>query len=274
MLKTKYLNKFYIKQLILNENHMFQEEVKKISEISEKDAIIGYIFYRQNNKFGSSNYILNLYLINRSQYSGEEVTTNELLKAWDIFLIVLSTESNKRKQIVFKNPPIKEWLDTKDNWCKKMANKMANQFKMSYEEMLSNVYMSIMKAYNKKFIYMGNLDYLSLCILNDMKMNLRYNRNRINQDSDRAISLDTIVVESDGHKLTIADIIPAEPDMSEDSIEYKDFKRHVINILSKDFSDREIDMILNCNKALFLPRGLYNRLLHWRHNHSVKELYE
>lgn len=275
MLKTKYTNKFYIKQFILNDNHTFQDEIKNIKEVSEKNAIISYIFYKQDNKFGIVNYILNLYLINRDYYSGEEISIDELTKAWNVFLITLTEEPNKRKQVVFKNPPIKEWMDSKDNWCKKIATKYAAQFKAPYEDMLSNVYMSIMKAYHKGYVYMGNLNYLSLCIFNDIKMDLRYNRNRLNLSNEKVVSLDTIIIEDEGHSLTIGDIIPDKSaDMSEDNIEYQDFKKQAVSLLSKSFSDREIDLILNSSKSMFLPRGLYERLRLWRKKHNIKELYE
>lgn len=121
---------------------------------------------------------------------------------------------------------------------------------------------------------MGNLNYISKAANTNILMNIRNNKNRVNQDSGLAVSLDTIITESsaDDEELALIDIIPSTDADIDDELNYKELLDKAKAILSKVFSDREIDQILT-QKSNFLPRSLYSKLLRWRGQHNIKELY-
>ena len=68
-------------------------------------------------------------------------------------------------------------------------------------------------------------------------------------------------------------MVPTEEQLSEESLDYQLFYKTAKELLSKTFSEREIDQILNY-KTIYLPASLYKRLCDWRKKHSVEELYE
>ena len=178
-----------------------------------------------------------------------------------------------QNKILFLNPPIQQWLDSKDNWCKKTASQMAKQYQYSYEEALSEVYYTIMCCYAKGTVYMGNLGYIKTAINNSFLMNIRMNKNRVNQDSGLAVSLNTpINTESDDEEITLMDLIENDENIS-DKLEYEELKDKLTKLLNKHFSNREIDQLFN-NKPVFLPLGLYRRLLAFRNTHKLEDIYD
>ena len=187
MSKARSLNKYFIKQYIINEISYQDWLESNKTDVVDNNKVVGYLFTQQTIKGLSQARILNLYLIDKSK-ARQYVSLDDLQRDWQLFLLSCD---EKDKVYLFRNPPIENWLDTKDNWCKKTANMISKQFVITYEEALSYVYMSVMKVYNKKIVYMGNLDYIRNTIINDIRMDLRYNRNRINQDSGLAVSSNT-----------------------------------------------------------------------------------
>lgn len=276
-IKSKELSKFYIEQIILdNDNNPGSWIEADFSEalfqsICKHDKLIGFLFStKQSVKFSVPTRVLNLYLIKPSYYDGEGITLKELSDAWYEFMDKMFHETHHSKMIVFKNPPIEQWIDTKENWCKKLAAKVAEQFNWSFDEALSEVYYTVMKCYSKGHVYMGNLGYIQTAVYNNVRMCLRFNRNRLNQDSGRCESLDQVITESDdGEQITLADCIGIE-DEAFKKIEYEQFEKDVKDKLSETFSTREIDQILK-QKAGYLPMNLYRRLINWRKQHSPEE---
>ena len=273
-LKSKFAHKSYIKQFIINEISPEEWIDKYYSDLTENDAIIGYLFsVKEGTAINSEAKVLNLYLINRNYYNGQEVTKYNLLHSWGLFLIKITTEANHKNKNVFLNPPIQQWLDSKDNWCKKVASQLSRQYNWTFEEMLSEVYYAIMYCYSKGTVYMGNLGYIRTAINNSVLMTIRHNKNRINQDSGLAVSLDTIVTtDSDDESLTLMDMIDNNEVIDAD-IEYNELKTKITNALKDHFSDREIYQLLNI-KPIFLPMNLYRRLLEFRHTHKLEDIYD
>lgn len=265
------LSKYYIKQFIINDISFQDWCESNLETILENNKIIGYLFTVLESKLGQNPKVLNLYLIRKDYYEKPSIDIEILAKDWELFL--LKCNDNKRAyNSVFRNPPIEQWLDTKDNWCKKLANEISTTFKLPYEEALSDVYLSIMKCYNKNTIYMGNLNYLRKTAYNVVLMTLRYNKKRLNLDNVLVCSLNTpIDTNKDGEELTLIDLLPADEEMTEDSLEYKDLLKRVTDLLSKSFSQREIDQILKLRNS-YLPVSIYKRLLNWRTKHSVEEV--
>ena len=275
-IKSKEPNKFYIEQIILSEDNnpevWSKAEFKDalFQSICKHDKLIGFLFsVRQDVKFGLVK-ILNMYLIKPNYYDKPEITLDELVIAYNLFLEKVKTETHHNKMVVFKNPPIKQWIDTKENWCKKQATKVAAQFGWDFDEALSEVYYTIMKCYAKEHVYMGNLGYIQTAIFNNVRMCIRYNKNRLNGMSANVESLDQIMFESDeGESISLSDILGYE-DENFKRLEYEAFKKEVIDALANSFSPREIDQILK-QKAGYLPMNLYKRLTLWRKKHSREE---
>lgn len=273
-IKSKFANKFYIKQYIIN-NVSFQEWADNhMVEKLKDNAIIGYLFSTKSNKFLEPTQVLNVYLIKREYYKKSEISMIELAKDWELFLLKCKESTDYKKHAVFKNPPIEEWLDTKDNWCKKVAGEISATFSMPFQDALSDTYYAIMVCYNKGTIYMGNLNYIKKSVYNKVLMELRANKRRVNLDSGLAISLNTVIgSDSEDNEFTIMDIIPEEEKMTEDSLEYKMLLDNVTKLLSQTFSPREIEQILTKTPAQ-LPTNVYRRLLTWRYKHSIDEVYK
>ena len=275
MIKSKEKHKFFIEQYILNNINNFQEWSKNtLNSILKENAIIGYLFStREGNLLCAEPRVLNLYLINRKYYRGTEITLESLLQAWELFLFKCNTETNKNKKLTFVNPPIKEFIDTKENWCKKLATQLSRKYHKSFDEALSDVYYAIMRCYTRSNVYIGNLGYIEKTAHTLIMLEKRLNKVNVNQDSNLACSLDQKIVESDdGEELTLLDIIAGDnKEMCE--LEYEQLKIQIANLLSKDFTSREIYQLLN-KEPLFLPINLYKRLVLWRMKHKESELYE
>lgn len=253
------MNKYYIKQFVIN-NYTFQQWEDKFSKEVNNSSIIGYLFYSRPNKFGEDSLLLNLYLINNSQYKGNTISREIINRDWEVFF-------NNPKSRVWKNPPIDIWLNTKNNWCKKIATKFSEQFNTSFEEILSDVYYSVIICYNKPNVYMGSLNYISKVIYNTILMNIRSNKH-IND-----ISLNTVIsMDKDDNEITLEDLqIDENDDCGQSDLEFRDTYNKTIKALKLTFSNREIEQIVN-NNPLYLDRNIYSRLLKWRMKHTSKEI--
>lgn len=259
-------NKFYIKQYIINDNSFQDWANKNLNTLLAKDAIIGYIFNTKKTKdFAETPIILNLYLIDKEKSYNKSISVEKLGNAWELFF---NKYNNSKKQYVavFQNPPFENWLDTKDNWCKKMANEISKTFGWSFGEALSETYIAILRCYHKGNVYLGNLNYLRKSIYNSVLMTLR--------ETKAKLSLDTVIgTDNENNELHLSDVVPAEEQLNEESLDYQLFFKSVKDLLSQSFSEREIDQIINY-KTIYLPQNLYKRLLNWRQQHSMEELYE
>ena len=268
MIKSVHKNKFFIEQFILNKDNDFQQFVEVNSNKLQQYTILGYHF--STKEFGTlrETRVLNIYFIRPEYYINKEcISLDDLSKAWELFF-------NCPTKQVFKNPPLKEWIDTKENWCKKLATYIMRAYNKPFEEALSDVYFVVTRLHKKETIYMGSLTYIRNAVINHVKVEFRDNRNKLNQDSGLAISLDLpMCVNEDDENISLMDMIAVDTDYYEDNIEYLETLENCKRLLRKTFSDREIDQILNV-KPQFMPKHLYNRLNAWRKQHSPEEIYE
>lgn len=255
-------NKYYIEEFSLdNTNNPLTWTEGSLLNALKGAKIIGYIFIVKE----ASSYKLNLYLIRSGAY--DSIPLSELQIAWTQFI----TEKSKSKRMVFKNPPLDEWIKTKDNWCKQEANKIMKQFHWEFNEALSQVYWVIVRLYRKKTVYMGNLGYLQTAIMNSIRQHHRFMRNKLVLGHENVVSGDQWVKSSanDDTIVTVFDTIGIdEPYFAEQ--DYADFEQEVRGLMREAFSDRELDQIFT-QRSGYLPMNLYKRLLKWRAKHNIKE---
>lgn len=272
-IKSQELSKFYIEQIILtNEDNPENWTEPQFQSICRHDKLIGFLFsVKEKVKFGVPTRVLNMYLIKPNYYDKEPISLQELSQAWNEFEHKLFHETNHSKMAVFKNPPIEQWIDTKENWCKKLAAKITEQFEWPFDEALSEVYYTVMKCYTKGHVYMGNLGYIQTSVYNNVRMVLRFNRNRLNQDSGRCDSFEETIGESDdGEAVTLGDCLGYDDDQFQE-MDHQAFEKECRDLLSQTFSEREIDQILK-QKAGYLPQNTYRKLTTFRKQHSPSEL--
>ena len=272
-IKSKEASKFYIEQLLLdNENNptnWTDDYYNRV--ICHGDKCIGYLFStKEGIRFAPDSRVLNIYLIKPQYYKQAGIYRQELSDQWNIFVSKCISEEHHSKRNVFRNPPVEQWIDTKENWCKKLAAKISEQFDWTFSEALSEVYFTVMRCYRKGHVYMGNLGYIQTAVYNSVRMSFRDNRNKLNQDSGRAESLETPIGESDdGEQITLGDCVGVEDPLFAE-MEYKEFEKELKDVLLLDFSERELEQILN-QKSGYLPMNLYRRLIRWRGQHSPEE---
>lgn len=273
-------SKYFIEQFIVDEdNNPTKWTSDDWNRLTKGNTIIGYLFLvKEGVKFGPATRLLNLYLIRPAFVKNpidDAVPYAELGAAWDKFMENLFDEKKTKSQsMVFSNPPIAYWLDTKENWCKKQADAIVQKYNWSFDEALSEVYYIVAKCFQKKHVYMGNLGYVTRAIYNSVLMNYRYNRNRLHNGNPNVISGDQPAYEDSGNGdnalCTVWDTI-GEDDPWFAEQDYKQFEADLRKIMRQSFSDREIDQIF-MQRAGYLPMGLYRRLLKWRKAHPIEEL--
>lgn len=209
-------------------------------------------FERNENKFTIIGYylkdtLLTLYLLNNINYS-KKISLDKLKEAYNHHI--------KTGITIFHNPPIEEWILTKENWCKRIADKVSKQFNMTFDDALSEVYFNIVTLYKNPKVYIGSLLYIQRSIYNRILMNIRYAKRRL-----QMTSLDEIVNIDDEGEMSLGDII-GEEDTFPTELEYKEEIEGIKQIMKKSFSDREINEI--CNYTINSNHPLYRRLLSWR----------
>jgi len=255
------MNKYYIKQYVIN-NYSFQDWKTNFENDEPNSVIVGYLFHTKSNKFGVNTSLLNLYLVNKKYYHQEGIRDEVIQQDWELFF----TTYERR----WHNPPLEIWLNTKDNWCKKLANKLSTKFNRTYEDALSDVYYAIIKCYNKKTIYMGSLDYISRSVTTDILMSLRKSRFYVGEISSNEV----LGTDKDGNELTIEDTLQDEnDDCGQKDLEYQDVYKRCVDLMQQNFSDREIEQIIT-HPFKLLDRNVYQRLLKFRNKHSVEEVLE
>ena len=231
---------------------------ERINEITNNETIIGY--FMKTNKTGET---INLYVIPAKYNKGQAVNRLDLAAVY--FQWLLSVKLNEDdKLVVFRNPPIENWLDTKQQWIKKTAHKLSKTFDKCFDEMLSHVNYAIIKAFNKTGVYAGNLGYIERSAYNEVLMDIRNNRNKLILDNDKVCSLDE-QFDIDGTMHTFGEIC-GEDDPAFRQEEFNETTNEIKKVLSYTFSEREIDQIINSQGQL--PLSLYRRLLTWRKSHK------
>lgn len=271
MIKSKHLRKFYIKQFIVNDFNNFVEQWTECTD-KNNNVIIGCLIMEQKGKFDLTTTIINLYLIDKKYYYGQVYNLNDILNLYSLY--INKCEDKTKPHLAFINPPIAEWIDSKDNWCKKMAANVSHTYNMSFEEALSEVYYTILKCYKKGTIYMGNLVYIRTAIFNNILCKIRDNKNKVNADSGLAVSMNLSIGKDGEDELTLEDVLSLD-DMSESSISYNELVNALRKMMSKVFSNRELDQIINnIASPQYIPTSTYNKLLKWRKAHSPLEIYE
>ena len=252
--------KYRIINLILdiddNPTTWTDEEYKSITY---NEAVIRYFMKQDGEQMK-----MNIYLITEKQSKGNIVTKNDLKLAYAQWLINMRYNQNK-KLVQFRNPPIENWLDTKEQWIKKTANKLSRTFNKPYDEMLSHVHYAIVKAFNKDGVYVGNLGYIERSAYNEVLMDIRNNRNKLIIDNTEKVSSLDEQFEIDGTVHTLNDLY-GEEDKGIAEMEFNETAEEIKKALSYTFSDREIDQIINSQGQL--PLNLYRRLLTWRKTHK------
>ena len=252
--------KYRIINLILdtddNPTTWTDEEYKSITD---NEAVIGYFMKQDGEQMK-----MNIYLIPEKHSKGNIVTKNDLKLAYAQWLINIRYNQNK-KLVQFHNPPIENWLDTKEQWIKKTANKLSRTFNKPYDEMLSHVHYAIVKAFNKDGVYVGNLGYIERSAYNEVLMDIRNNRNKLIIDNTEKVSSLDEQFEIDGTVHTLNDLY-GEEDKGIAEMEFNETAEEIKKALSYTFSDREIDQIINSQGQL--PLNLYRRLLNWRKTHK------
>lgn len=268
MIPSRKAYQYKIVQFILSaDNNPTMWDDDKLSELLKGEVVIGYLLRSKKSQFSIPVHILNLYTI-KSKYVE---TPDKVLKAEDlknVFLQWLDSLVEDSTSIMFRNPPIKEWMDTKENWCKKLAHKCVEKFNLPFDECLSTIYLSIVKCYNKGSVYMGNLSYIETAAKNDLKLKLRFWKNRLTGDSPNMMHLDAKVSEVTGNEddiTTFHELIGKE-DPWYKGLDFECVKDEIISDLKEVFSKREIDQIINMPG--YLPMSLYRKLNKWRKTHK------
>lgn len=270
-------SKYFIEQLIISEDNTPDKwTMNEFNLFTKKNACIGFLFsVKKGVKFGPDVKVLNLYLINPEYIvdaNNDPIELSFIVAQWFKFLDNLSNNDVKHK-MVFRNPPIKYWLDTKENWCKKQADYVTKKYGWRFDDALSEVYYTVMDLFQKGHVYMGNLGYISNSVANNVKMNHRYNKNRLNGSNPLVISGDQTYEEYCGKESNLCslwDQIGKEDDhVIQDR--YEQFEKDLRALMLQDFSNREIDQIFT-QTAGYLPMNLYRRLLKWRKQHPINEL--
>lgn len=276
MVNSRDNHKYYIKQFVINEYDNPNVWTNQIfAEFCENNIVIGYLFsLKEKSKLIDDAQVLNLYLIKPEYYNGDKsniVSLEELSLAYKLFLLKLSTENKNSKKNVFKNPPIKEWLDTKENWCKKLASKIEEKFGWSFGEALSEVYYIVMHCYTKPHVYMGNLGYIEKSVYNSVMNEYRRNAIRANGDNPAVYSLDEYVGENkDGDPVALIELV-ADEDYQAKNRNYEELEKFIKHKMRFDFSERELEQIIN-QKPSYLPNQLYTKLLRWRAKNKMEEV--
>lgn len=228
-------------------------------------VIIGYVFRYKNDKP-----IVLIYTIEEKYLeTKDKLITNNVLRS--AFLQWLESLQENSKSIIFRNPPIKEWLDTKEEWCYKIARKLSIKYHKTFDSALSAVFFVIMKCYNSNKVYIGNLYYIEQCAVNKIKAEMVYMRNRLTGEHPMVISLDATPSELNASlDESIRSFHELLTEVETDNVkEQREIIDKAIADLKRDFSAREIEQILN--NSGYLPMPLYRRLLKWRKEHKLED---
>jgi|LGOV01.1.fsa_nt_gb hypothetical protein len=240
-----------------------------LSKKLKGEVVIGYLFKSIKSQFDTWTRVLNLYTIS------EEYLTNKrkvipLCTIQNTFLQWLESLAEDEHSKMFRNPPVKEWMDTKDNWIKKLSHKLSLKYKKPFEDCRSSVYYTIMKCYSKGHVYMGNLSYVSKAAENDIKLDYRFMTNRLTINHPAVVSFEQ---HTGGNKdgtdeLKIIDLVGTVDPYHKES-DFEELKADIIKDLRHVFSPREIDQIINARG--YISMTIYRKLLKWQKAHKRRD---
>ena len=245
----------------------------KLSQLTNNQVIIGYIL-KPIKLESNLQSLLNLYVIDEDSLSdSDKVIDLQFLK--NVFAQWLESLVEDPICYMFRNPPLDKWLETKENWIKKVTGKLSVAYHTTYDDCLSSLYTTILYCYHKENVYIGNLHYLIVSANNRLKVEHRFMRNRLYGGHPNAIHLDALPSDFNGALensiSSLHEVIGGEEDSSiqkEKNLEIFDaIKTDLLN----DFSEREIDQIIN--SPSYLPNTLYRKLLKWRKTHKREDYY-
>lgn len=259
--------------VITDENNPLLWTEDQLNALTNNDLVVGYILKNGAPVKSKPQPILNLYLHNVKKTLSDESKLITLTMLQSAFLQWLESLAEDPKSYMFRNPPLEEWLDTKENWVKKISFKLSQSYNRDYDECMSTLYMTILRIYNKGNIYIGNLHYIIVSVNNDLKLEFRYMLNRWYGGHPDAIHLDAtpsdFVGSLEDSISSLHEIIggPTFADLEEERL--KDLYEEILEDMKEEFSPREIDQIVNTPG--FLPMPLYRKLLKWRKTHKLED---
>ena len=242
-----------------------------LMKLTGKRVVVGYIF-KPVKVVPELQSLLNLYVIDRDALNDTHQVLDAVLLQ-SAFLQWLESLTEDPKSFVFRNPPLDKWLETKDNWIKKVTGKLAESYTHTYDECLSALYTTILHCYNKGDIYIGNLHYLVVSVNNRIKVEHRFMKNRLCGAHPNAVHLDAVPSDfNDGLEDSISSMHEIVGGVEDPSIE-QERRREMFRAIRKDmcdeFSEREIDQIMR--SPGYLPNTLYRKLLKWRKTHKRED---
>lgn len=258
-MKTKW--QYQIKQFKIvkgDQNNLVSSEEKFKANIAD-DVCIGYVIKLDKD----NTIVVNLYLIPERHAKGKIYNYDDLLTDFIKFI-----NRQNEKSIVFKNPSIDNWIDTKENWCRKTAHKLSVKYNLEYDDVLSLIFIAITKVFAKPHVYVGNLAYIARSAENEVLMYFRSIKNRLNMEHPLVVSLDELTNEDGERETSLHDIIGKEDDYHVEK-DFEESKARIMKDMSYVFSAREIEQIIE-NRGQ-LPRNLYLRLLKWRKLHRRED---
>lgn len=255
------------------DNNPLKWTEESLKESLRGQVIVGYILRNDTGKFETITPILNLYVIQAKYLVEESVSSIITLAAvQQVFRQWLESLMEDSNSIMFRNPPIKEWLDTKENWAKKLASTLSKSYNKPVDECLSTVYYVIMSCYNNSGIYMGSLNYISVAAHNNIRKEFDYMKNRLTGNHPMAVHLDASPGDFNGNNEESVESfheLIGKADPFYEQQEFNELKNLVLEDLGKEFSKREIDQIFNMPE--YLPNSVYRKLLKWRKEHSLED---
>lgn len=246
---------------------------ESLKENLKGEVVIGYILKNKQINATTVVPIINLYTINPDYL--EYDSKNKIISAKTLsnaFLQWLESLAEDPKSILFRNPPIKEWLDTKENWAKKTAIILSKTYNKPMDECLSIVYYVIMVCYNNDNVYMGSLNYITTAAHNEIKKEFEFMRNRLTGSNPMAINLDASPSDFNGSLEDTVDSfheLIGKDDPFYEGMEFEQMRDLVMKDLRKEFSEREIDQIFS--RPEYLPNSVYRKLLKWRKTHKLED---
>lgn len=259
--------KLKLTQIVLtNEDNPLKWDEESLQDRLNGDVVVGYLLRMRHESF-----IIALYSIKEKYLSNKEHILS-LARLKNAFSQWLDSMQEDPFSILFKNPPIEQWLESKDNWLKKVSNNLAKTYNKPYDECLSELYYVIMTCYNKDTVYLGSLNYIVTTAHNALKKEYGHMKNKLTGANPMVISLDahpSSSYESDDTAQTYHDILVGEDNPIHEALDFEETTNAIITDMNETFSAREIDQILN--RPGPLPETLYRKLLKWRKSRSMED---
>lgn len=266
------MNKMHIITLLLTPtDNPLKWTDADLCRLTNDEAVVGYILkpIKIDTDIQS---LLNLYVIDRDDVTElDKVIDVQFLK--NVFAQWLESLVEDPGCYMFRNPPLDKWLETKENWIKKVTGKLSSAYHTVYDECLSSLYTTILHCYNKENVYLGNLHYIIVAANNRLKVEHRFMRNRLYGEHPDAVHLDAVPSDFnpalENSISSLHEIIGGVEDPSVQREKDTEMFKAIKADLLEEFSEREIDQIINAPG--YLPNTLYRKLLKWRKSHKRED---